>query len=114
MKDSVGGTKIVLKSTCPETGLVIIATGYKYNTTKILFFISNAEAGSTVDGDPYHIKFGDEYGNVSDREIPRPELISQFFAQSNCVDVHNQLRQYGLQLEKNGLPASRISDCIQL
>ena len=95
-----GGSKIVLKGKDPEHGVPLVAVGYKYNGTKILHFIFNEPAGSTTDGSPYIMKFPDEHGNVVSRDITRPVIIGDFFSQSNCVDVHNQLRQYGLHLEK--------------
>ncbi len=57
-------------------------------------------AGSTEEGKPYQMKFPDAFGNVHVRSVPRPEVISDFFDDSNCVDIHNQLRQFAIKLEK--------------
>ena len=46
------------------------------------------------------MKFPDQFGNVTIRYIERPQLISEYFRDANCVDVHNQLRQYALKMEK--------------
>ena len=32
--------------------------------------------------------------------MPRPDIISRFYRHSNGVDMHNQLRQDGLRLER--------------
>jgi hypothetical protein len=57
-------------------------------------------AGDTTLGEPYQMKFPDQFGNIHIREVSRPDVISRYFQDSNCVDVHNQLRQYALRLEK--------------
>jgi hypothetical protein len=93
-----GGASIVLRSVLEDVPL--IAIGYKYNKKRVLHFVMSENAGSTTDGDPYQMKFADQFGNIHIREIPRPEVISTYFQDSNCVDVHNQLRQYALRLEK--------------
>ncbi len=100
LKNCPGGTSVVLETTDPQTKLKLIAVGYKYNSKKVLFFIASERAGSTVNGKPYEMKYQDCYGNIAYRNIPRPEMISQYFEDSNCIDVHNQLRQYSLHLEK--------------
>ena len=46
------------------------------------------------------MKFTDSHGNVNVRKVDRPAVISEFFENSNCVDKHNQARQYELALEK--------------
>ena len=99
LKDAPGGTKVVMTTT-NSMGVELIATGYKYNKKSILFFVSTPGAGSTVDREPYEMKFVDEYANIHIREVPRPALISYFFQHVNAVDVHNHLRQSSLRLEK--------------
>ena len=102
LQNEPGGTSLVMKAIDPETGVVLIATGYKYNTKTVLMFVCTEGAYSTTSGTPYLMKFPDDFGNTHIREVPRPELVSNFFKVSNVVDVHNQLRQYSLRLEKNG------------
>ena len=94
-----GGTKVVLTGT-HSSGVNLVATGYKYNTKTILYFVSTEQAASTTDGTPYEMKWTDEYSNVHIRTVPRPELVSFFFEHVNAVDVHNHLRQHCLKLEK--------------
>ena len=99
LKDAPGGASVVLTG-CHPTGVELISLGYKYNKKTVLNFIFTSNAGSTVNGDPYEMKWTDKHGNVHIRKVPRPEIVSKFFQHSNCVDVHNHLRQYCLKLEK--------------
>lgn len=78
----------------------LIAIGYRYSSRKTLHFIMTEDAGSTTEGECYEMKFADTHGNVHIRYVDRPEIISHFFNKSNCVDKHNQARQYELALEK--------------
>jgi hypothetical protein len=81
-------------------GVPLIAIGYKYNKKRVLHFVMSENAGDTTLGEPYQMKFPDQFGNIHIREVSRPDVISRYFQDSNCVDVHNQLRQYALRLEK--------------
>jgi hypothetical protein len=63
-------------------------------------------AGSTEEGKPYQMKFPDAFGNVHVRSVPHPEVISDFFDDSNCVDIHNQLRQFAIKLEKKWITSN--------
>jgi hypothetical protein len=60
----------------------------------------NEGAGSTVPGEPYEMKFPTEFSNVGIRLVDRPDVVSKYFAQSNCIDKHNHVRQSELALEK--------------
>jgi hypothetical protein len=51
-------------------GVELLALGYKYNTEKVLCFVSTKDAGSTA-------RFPDEDGNVKTRKVPRLEVISR-------------------------------------
>ena len=94
-----GGVWIVLKGTHPN-GVKLVALGYRYSTKTTLFFIFTEDAGSTKKGTPYEMKWTNDRGNVCVREVDRPDVVSHFFEQSNLIDVHNQLRQDELALEK--------------
>ena len=100
LKDAPGGTHIVLKGSHPTNEHELIAIGYRYNSKVTLSFVITTNAGSTLKGTPYEMKFTDSHGNVHVRLVDRPSVISQFFESSNCVDKHNQARQYELALEK--------------
>jgi hypothetical protein len=100
MKDMPGGVHIVLTATHPN-GTPLVAVGYRYSKKTTLFFIFHRDAGSTRPGAPYEMKYGDDYGNVCIRLIDRPDVISRFFKDSNIIDMHNQVRQDELGLEKS-------------
>ena len=58
---------------------------------KVLHFVCTTRAGPTTEGDPYEMKWSDEFGNVNIQNISCPEVISKFFKHSNSVDTHNHL-----------------------
>jgi hypothetical protein len=58
-------------------------------------------AGTTRKGTPYEMKFPTENHNVGIRYVDRPDVLSKYFQDSNCVDRHNQARQFELHLEKS-------------
>ena len=99
MKDWPPGSHIVLQAN--SEGVDLFACGYKYNKRKVCCFIFNKGAGHTEEGTPYVAKWKDENNNTRTREVPRPDVISKYFGQSNVVDVFNQSRQFDLKLEKH-------------
>eukprot|EP00978_Attheya_sp_CCMP212_P033928 scaffold139680_cov35-Attheya_sp.AAC.1 len=99
MKDWPGGTWLVLEGKGDEE-VDLIAIGYKYNTRKVLSFICTKGAGNTEPGDPYEARWMDSKGNHASRNIPRPDVISKYFNESNGIDTHNHVRQSELKLEK--------------
>ena len=99
LKDGPGGCHIVLEGKHPD-GPELVAIGYRYNSKVTLHFVMTKNAGSTKRGSPYEMKFTDSHGNVHVRLVDRPAVISNYFESSNCVDKHNQARQYELGLEK--------------
>jgi len=99
LKDAPGGVFIALEGTTKDE-VPLVALGYRYSRKTILFFVLTKNAGSTMLGEPYHMKYTDSFGNVCTRYVDRPQVISHFFASSNKIDVHNQLRQDCLRLEK--------------
>ena len=111
LKEAPGWVHIVLKATTRDE-VNLVAVGYCYSHKTILHFVLTENAGSTSEGDPYEMKYTDSYGNICTRFVDRPEVISNFFASSNIIDTHNQLRQDLLQLEKKWLtknPFFRLS-----
>ena len=100
MKNYPGGTWITLEATPTKENVPLICIGYKYNKKKVLTFVMTKGAGKTSDGEPYEARFPDKYGNVCVRLVCRPEILSSYFKYSNCVDMHNQARQFDLALEK--------------
>ena len=100
MEEFLGGTWIVLEGRVQPEDIDLISIGYKYNKKKVLTFIATKGAGSTDAGEPYEARFPDKFGNVCVRNVARPSIISNYFNFSNCVDLHNQARQFDLALEK--------------
>ena len=99
LKDAPGGVHILLEGTTNDE-VPLVALGYRYSRKTILFFVLTKNGGSSKLGDPYHMKYTDTFGNICTRYVDRPQVISIFFAGSNVIDTHNQLRQDSLKLEK--------------
>jgi hypothetical protein len=86
MADMPGGVWAVLKSDPANTGGVpLLVIGYKYNTKKVLFFITTVGAGSTAPGKPYIAAFPESYGNQCTRRVARPVIITTCFDNSPKV-----------------------------
>ena len=100
MNDMPGGTWIVLEGTTEELNCKLVCIGYKYNKKTVLTFVLTRGAGSSEPGDPYEARFPDKYGNLCVRHVARPQVISNYFKYSNKVDIHNQVRQFDIGLEK--------------
>ena len=100
MKDFPGGTWITLETRAEKEEVGLISVGHKYNKKNVLTFVFTKGTGSTKSGKPYEVRFPDKYGNVCKRRIARPKVISTYFQYSNYVDLHNQARQFDLELEK--------------
>jgi len=62
-------------------------------------FYTCKKSGSSKLGDPY-MKHTDSYGNICTHFVDLPQLISNYFAGSNAIDMHNQLGQDSLKIEK--------------
>ena len=77
------------------------AVGHKYCKSKVLCFLYNHGAGTSKPGKPYEAKWKDRHGNTQTKYVPRPDVISRYFEDSNKIDSHNQSRQSDLHLEKN-------------
>jgi hypothetical protein len=100
MADFPSGSYLVMECTTPKDQHQLICIGYKYNARKVLVFLGTKNAGSTKLGEPYIARFPDANGNVAQRSVPRPDVISKYFNDSNVIDSHNQARQGELKLEK--------------
>ena len=97
MKDAPPGTWACATQTIDNVPL--IATAYKYNKRKVLFFCWPVGAASVVPGQPYIAKWEDDLKRACSKEVARPVGISRFFELSNWIDIMNQLRQDVLGLE---------------
>ena len=54
------GSYLVMECTAPETGVELVAIGYKYNAKKVLWFVMTKIAASLHAGIPYKAKFPDQ------------------------------------------------------
>jgi hypothetical protein len=98
--DYPSGAYLVMECTTPN-GHDVICLGYKYSASKVLVFLGTKSAGPTTPpGEPYIARFPDANGNVAQRSVPRPAVISNYFKTSNVIDSHNQARQGEIALEK--------------
>ena len=98
MKEWPPGSNLVLQTMLH--GVHLYAVGYKYLKGKVLCFLYNKGAGTIQPGKPYVAKWKDRYGNTNSKYVPRPNVVSRYFADLNVIDSHNQSRQYDLHLEK--------------
>ena len=80
---------------------------YVYCYHLALAFVGSWNAGSTTPGNPYVARFPDRFGNLIEKDIERPEVISDYFEDSDAVDCHNKTRQSDLGLEMHW----RTIDC---
>ena len=121
MKDWPSGSYIVLE--CKEHRL--FAVGYKYSLRskskshcyiscylvwymvtlltlfKVLTFVGSWNAGETTQGNPYIARFPDQHGNIVEKEILRPEVVSDYFKESDVINNHNKSCQGDLALEEH-------------
>jgi hypothetical protein len=98
LKDKPAGNRCILTATVD--GVDLQATGYKYNKRRVLFFVATVDAGSVRDGVLYKQRWADEHLNVTTRDIPHPDLVSQYFSRSAKVDDHNQSKQHDVMVEE--------------
>ena len=80
-------------------GRPLIAIGYKYNTQKVLSFITTADTDSKKSGIPFLFKYPEPYHNVVIHPVARPLVMSKFSGSVDGVDSHNKSRQSDLALE---------------
>ena len=57
----------------------ILSIGYKYNSWKVLLFVSTAGSWSTTLGIPYLSRYPDQFSNVSICPVACLLLVSKFF-----------------------------------
>ena len=86
-KDWYGGSYLVMKSTPKVPGdRPLMAIGYKYNSRKVLGFISTGGVRSTEPGDPYLSLLRGIYSNVSACPVVRPHFICRYFNACNTIE----------------------------
>ena len=65
-----------------------IASGYKYNTGKVISFIDTEGSGITKAGIPSLSKYHFPFDNASIFPVDYPLIIYKFFGSVNKVDPH--------------------------
>ena len=70
----VGPYLVMNSNTIVPGGLPLITIGYKYNSRKVIGFISTEGGGSTEPGDPYLSCFPEIYSNVFVRPVVSPNF----------------------------------------
>lgn len=80
----------------PEKNVPIVCIGYIYNKKNVVKFILTRGTGRTIYRKPYEASLPDTHGNICIHLVSCPEILSIYFKYSNCVDVHNQVRQFDL------------------
>ncbi len=102
LKDATPGCHAIFRGFDNVTQQHLWAIGWKFNSsTKCLKFLASDRAGSIAPSlNPYKIRFPDQFGNLTFRNIPRPEIVNEYYKYNNVIDVHNNYRQHNLGLEK--------------
>jgi Transposase IS4 len=98
MAEWPGGSHLVLETTID--GVDVVAVGYKYNKKRVNCFVFSKGSGHTEPGECYEVKWKDDNGNTRHRDVPRPQVVANYYKNSNTIDVFNQSRQHHLRLEK--------------
>jgi hypothetical protein len=99
LKDAPGGVHILLEGMTKDE-VLLVALGYQYSQKTVLHFVLTKNGGSSKPGDPCKMRYANSFGNICIQNVDQPQVVSNFFASSNTIDMHNQLRQGSLNLEK--------------
>ena len=95
------GARIVLEATVD--GVDLVAVGWKYKRSSTLCYIATKGAASTANDtdNPYTMTLKDLDDNMVRRTVPRPEIVGKYYSMNGGIDVHNNMRQGDLALEKH-------------
>jgi hypothetical protein len=80
-------------------GVYLIALAYAWSHSSVSFFISTVgdTSPATVS---YKTNFTNDFGEITSKSIPRPDLCDFIFGFLPVIDNHNKSRQHYLKLEK--------------
>jgi len=103
LSEAPAGSHMLLST--KHDGVYICALGYKYvKSRKPIMLVFTRGAGTSFsENTPYFVRKNDSYGNVYEKAVERPQIADKYFKACNTIDVHNNKRQYKLQLEKKWL-----------
>ena len=101
MKDWPGGSYLVININ-PRVpgGRPLLYIGYRYNSRKVLGFITNEGGGITEPDDPYLSRSHDLRYNVSVCPVVCPHFLGRYFNAYNSIDDHNRMWESDLVLDK--------------
>ncbi|CAG5033168.1 unnamed protein product [Parnassius apollo] len=88
------GASVVSKTEKDSVQLIACA----WNDKKTPTFVSTCE--TILPSLPSRKRCYDDEGNLFFREVARPKLVQQYFDGAAAIDIHNNIRQDGLALEK--------------
>ena len=98
---------MVLRGKCKSSVVELVAIGYRFNSKRVLHFVTTVGEGRTSKGAAYQMKFNDAHANVCHRDIAHPAVILRYFKVSNPIDVNNQMQQRCLALEECWVTGNR-------
>jgi hypothetical protein len=91
------GHWVVMQTTI--AGVDLIAMAYAWSQKGVAYMISSC--GTTVMHEhPYLSRYEDDFGNVQEKELPRPTVAHMLYEFLPLIDEHNKARQNALALEK--------------
>lgn len=80
-------------------GVELYVMAYAWSSKGVAYMVSSC--GKTVRHEQSYIsRFEDEYGNVQEKELPRPAQAHMLYEFLPLIDEHNKARQNSLALEK--------------
>jgi hypothetical protein len=91
------GHWVVMQTTIAD--VEIFAMAYAWSQKGVAYMISSC--GTTVMHEhPYLSRYEDDFGNVQEKELPRPTVAHMLYEFLPLIDEHNKARQNSLALEK--------------
>ena len=91
------GHWVVMQTTIAD--VEIFAMAYAWSQKGVAYMISSC--GTTIMHEsPYLSRYEDDYGNVQEKELPRPTVAHMLYEFLPLIDEHNKARQNSLALEK--------------
>ena len=87
-------------------GVELYVMAYAWSSKGVAYMVSSC--GKTVRHEQSYIScFEDEYGNVQEKELPRPAQAHMLYEFLPLIDEHNKARPNSLAMEKCWMTQSR-------
>ena len=103
------GAKAVFTATVDGVDVALVAYLFSHSAKPVMLLTN---FGSTRNGKLYHPKFQDEFGNISEADVPRPDIITEYFKINTIIDDRNHVRQHSLQIERKLPTTCAFTKCI--